>query len=139
LSQLQALKPKKAITSVTRLTKKSRLFKTALNAILEKKGENIVSLDMRKIPEAIADFFLICEASNPTQVKAIADFVQDEIKKVCGEIPHRHEGYQNAKWILVDYVNLVIHVMQREPRSFYQLEEMWSDAPQEYHVDEQKI
>jgi ribosome-associated protein len=128
---------KKTATTVARLTKNSRLFKTALQAILDKKGENVVSLDLRKIPEAVADFFLICEASTNTQVKAIADAVQDEIKKNCGEIAHRHEGYQNAKWILVDYVNLVVHVMQREPRSFYQLEEMWSDAPQEYHFDEQ--
>jgi ribosome-associated protein len=135
LSQLQALAPKKAAQSISRLTRKSRLFKTALNAILEKKGENIISLDLRKIPEAVADFFLICEASNSTQVKAIADFVQDEVKRSCGEIPHRHEGYQNAKWILVDYVNLIIHVMQKESRDFYQLEEMWSDGPLEYHKD----
>jgi ribosome-associated protein len=91
---------------------------------------------MRKIPEAIADFFIVCEASNPNQVKAIGDHVQDEIKRVCGEIPHQHEGYQNAKWVLVDYVNLVIHIMQPEPRKFYQLEEMWSDAPLEEHKDE---
>jgi ribosome-associated protein len=122
-------------TAMARLTKKSRLFKTAINAILEKKGEKVVSLDMRKIPEAVADFFIICEASSPIQVKAIGDHVQDEIKRVCGEIPHRHEGYQNAKWVLVDYVNLVIHIMQHEPRNFYQLEEMWSDAPLEEHKD----
>ena len=118
-----------------RLTKKSRLFRTAINAILEKKGEHVVSLDLRKIPEAVADFFIICEASSPIQVKAIGDYVQDEIKRVCGESPHRHEGYQNAKWVLVDYVNLVIHIMQHEPRRFYQLEEMWSDAPLEEHAD----
>lgn len=127
---------KKTAATAARLTKNSRLFKTALQAILDKKGENVVSLDLRKIPEAIADFFLICEASTNTQVKAIADAVQDEIKKNCGEIAHRSEGYQNAKWILVDYVNLVVHVMQREPRGFYQLEEMWSDAPQEHHFDD---
>ena len=121
--------------AISRLTKKSRLFKTAINAILEKKGEKVVSLDMRKIPEAVADFFIICEASSPIQVKAIGDHVQDEIKRICGEIPHRHEGYQNAKWVLVDYVNLVIHIMQHEPRKFYQLEEMWSDAPLEEHKD----
>ena len=122
-------------SAISRLTKKSRLFKTAINAILEKKGEHVVSLDLRRIPEAVADFFIICEASNPIQVKAIGDFVQDEIKRVCGEIPHRHEGYQNAKWVLVDYINLVIHIMQPEPRKFYQLEEMWSDAPLEEHRD----
>lgn len=132
---LQAAAKSKPST-ISRLTKNSRLFKTAVNAILEKKGEKVLSLDMRKIPEAIADFFIVCEASNPTQVKAIGDHVQDEIKRVCGEIAHRHEGYQSAKWVLVDYVNLVIHIMQPEPRKFYQLEEMWSDAPLEEHKDE---
>lgn len=136
MSQLQALAPAKTAQQITRLTRQSRLFKTAINAILEKKGENIVSLDMRKIPEAIADFFVICEATSPTQVKAIGDFIQDEIKRACGEIAHRHEGYQNAKWVLVDYVNLVIHIMQPETRKFYQLEEMWSDAPMQHHKDE---
>jgi ribosome-associated protein len=133
---LQALAPAKTAAHMTRLTRQSKLFKTAINAILEKKGENIISLDLRKIPEAIADFFLICEATSPTQVKAIGDFIQDEVKRVCGEIPHRHEGYQNAKWVLVDYVNLVVHIMQPESRKFYQLEEMWSDAPMQHHKDE---
>lgn len=122
-------------SSITRLTKKSKLFKSVINAILEKKGENIISLDMRKIPEAIADFFIICEASGPLQVKAIGDHVQDEVRRECGEIPHRHEGYQNAKWVLVDYVNLVVHIMQPEQRKFYQLEEMWSDSLIEEHKD----
>ena len=132
---MQVKPPVKTARTLSRLTRNSKLFKTALKAILDKKGENVVSLDMRKIPEAVADFFLICEASNPVQVKAIGDHVQDEIKKACGEIPHRHEGYQNAKWVLVDYINLVIHIMQPEPRNFYQLEEMWSDAPLEEHKD----
>ncbi len=136
MSPLQALAPVKSAVQQTRLTRNSRLFKTAVNAILEKKGENIISLDLRKIPEAMADFFLICEASSSTQVKAIGDFIQEEIKRVCGELPHRHEGYQHAKWILVDYVNLVIHIMHPESRNFYQLEEMWSDAPAQLHKDE---
>lgn len=118
-----------------KLTRQSRLFKTAINAILEKQGENIISLDLRKIPEAVSDFFVICEASNPNQVKAIGDNVQHEIKEACGEVPHRQEGYQHAKWVLVDYVNIVIHVMQTETRKFYQLEEMWSDAPIMEHKD----
>jgi ribosome-associated protein len=136
LSPLQALAPGISASSNARLSRKSKLFKTAINAILEKKGEHIVSLDMRKIPEAVADFFVICEATSATQVKAIGDAVQDAIKSACGEIPHRHEGYQNAKWVLVDYVNIVIHIMQPESRRFYQLEEMWSDAPLQHHKDE---
>jgi ribosome-associated protein len=118
-----------------RINRQSRLFKTAIEAILEKKGEQVVSLDMRKIPEAVCDFFIICEASTSNQVKAIGDHLQDAIKKACGEIAHRQEGYQHAKWVLVDYINLVVHIMQPETRRFYQLEEMWSDAPLQHHTD----
>jgi ribosome-associated protein len=70
------------------------------------------------------------------QVKGIADFVQDKVKEECGETPFKHEGYQHAKWILIDYVNIVVHVMQPETRKFYQLEELWSDAPVEEHDEE---
>ena len=74
-------------TTVTRLNKNSKIFKTIIQAILDKKGENIISLDLRKIPEASADFFIVCEATSTTQVKAIADFVEDQLKKICGESP----------------------------------------------------
>jgi ribosome-associated protein len=116
-------------STITRLTRSSKIIKTIIHAILEKKGEHVVSLDLRKIPEAVADFFIICQASNNTQLKAIADFVEEEIKDKCGEIAYKHESRHGQQWILIDYVNVVIHVMLPEPRKFYQLEEMWSDAP----------
>ena len=119
--------------SQTRLTRSSRIFKTIIHAIQEKKGEKIISLDLRKIPEAVADFFIICEATNNTQLKAIADSVEFEVKKTCGELPYKHEGRQGEQWILIDYVNVVVHVMLEEPRKFYGLEEMWSDAPAMEH------
>ncbi|MEO5500340.1 MAG: ribosome silencing factor [Ginsengibacter sp.] len=115
-------------STITRITRNSKLFKTIINAILEKKGEKILSLDLKKIPEAVTDFFIICEATNPIQLKAIADFVEDEVKKKCGEAPYKHEGRQGEQWILIDYVNIVVHIMLEEPRKFYRLEEMWSDA-----------
>lgn len=111
-----------------RINRNSKLFKTILKAIQEKKGEHIVSLDLRKIPEAVADFFIICEASSTTQVKAIADHVEHLVKENCEEVPYRHEGMTAAHWVLVDYVNVVVHVFQTETRKFYRLEEMWSDA-----------
>lgn len=120
-------------STFTRLTKNSRLFKTIIKSIQEKKGENIVSLDLRKIHEAVADFFIICEASNPQLVRAIGEFVQDEVKKNCNEAAFKHEGYQALQWVLIDYVNIVVHIMLPEPRKFYQLEEMWSDAEREEH------
>ncbi len=119
--------------SQTRLTRNSKLLKTIIYAIHEKKGGKIVSLDLRKIPEAVADFFIVCEATNNTQLKAIADSVEFEVKKICGELPYKHEGRQGEQWILVDYVNVVVHIMLPEPRKFYGLEEMWSDAPAMEH------
>ncbi|SHF66939.1 ribosome silencing factor [Flavisolibacter ginsengisoli] len=118
---------------VSRLNKNSKIFKTIIKAIQEKKGENIISLDLRKIPEAVADFFIICEASNQPQIRAISDFIEDQVKTVCGENPYRHEGKQNLQWVLLDYVNIVVHIMLPEQRKFYKLEEMWSDATGEEH------
>ncbi len=119
--------------SLTRLTKNSKIFKTIIHAIQEKKGEHIVSMDLRKIPEAVADFFIICQANNPNQLKAIADSIEEEVKDNCTESPYKHEGRQAQQWILIDYVNVVVHVMLPEPRKFYQLEELWSDAPSTEH------
>lgn len=118
-------------SSVTRLTKNSKILKAIVNAIKDKKGENIVLLDLRKIPEAVADFFVICEANNHVQVKAIAGNVEYQLKEDLGEITFRHEGMQAANWILLDYVNVVVHVMHSETRKFYRLEEMWSDGGME--------
>jgi len=116
-----------------RLSRNSKIFKTIIKAIQEKKGSKIVSLDLRKIVEASADFFIVCEANSTTQVRAIADNVEEIVRKEMGELPYQHEGYQALKWILIDYVNVVVHVMQPETRNFYQLEEMWHDAPSMEH------
>jgi ribosome-associated protein len=119
--------------TITRLNSNSRIFKLILKAIQEKKGENIVSLDLRKIPEAVSDYFIICEASSTTQVRAIADFIEETIKKELGENPYKHEGFNALQWVLIDYVNIVVHIMQPETRKFYRLEEMWSDAVLQEH------
>ncbi len=119
--------------SAARLTKNSKIIKTIIAAIQEKKGENIISLDLRKINEAVADFFIICEASNSTQVKALAENIEFRIDEKCEEKPYHHEGFQQLQWVLIDYVNVVVHVMQSETRKFYQLEEMWSDAASQEH------
>jgi ribosome-associated protein len=132
LEQLSILATRKR-SSVVRLTRNSKIFKTIIKAIQEKKGDNIVSLDLRKIPEAVSDFFVVCEASSTTQVKAIADSIEEEVRKNCDELPYKHEGRQTLQWVLIDYVNVVVHVMLPENRRFYKLEEMWSDAPQEKH------
>lgn len=131
MTALQVLteRPKRA----ARLTRNSKLFKSIINAIRNKKGENIVSLDLRKVPEAVADFFIVCEATSNIQIKAIADAIEDEVKQKCGELPYRHEGYQALQWVLIDYVNIVVHIFQPETRKFYKLEEMWNDADHVEH------
>jgi ribosome-associated protein len=132
LEQLSILATRKR-SSVVRLTRNSKIFKNIIKAIQEKKGQHIISIDLRKIPEAVADYFIICEGTSTTQVKAIADSVEVEVSKNCDELPYKHEGRQTYQWVLLDYVNVVVHVMLPENRRFYKLEEMWSDAPQEEH------
>ena len=124
-----AARPKRAL----RLTRNSKLFKTIIKAIQEKKGENIVSLDLRKVHEAVSDFFIICEASSHVQIKAIADSIEVEVKKTCDELPYRHEGRQALQWVLIDYVNVVVHIFLPENRKFYRLEEMWGDGGVDSH------
>ena len=126
------MEPLEVLTSrkkgVARLNRNSKIYKTIIKAIQDKKAENIVSLDLRKIPEAVADFFIICEANNQPQIRAVADAVEQDVKKRCGENPYHHEGRQALQWVLIDYVNVVVHIMMPESRKFYKLEEMWSDA-----------
>ena len=132
MEQLASLTTRKK-KSATRLTKNSKIIKTIIAAIQEKKGENIISLDLRKINEAVADFFIVCEASNQPQIRAIADNVEHRVKEMCDENPYHHEGFQALQWVLIDYVNVVVHIMHPDTRKFYKLEEMWSDAAAAEH------
>lgn len=122
-------KPKR----LSRLTLNSKLIKTIIAAIDEKKGEEIVSINLKKIPEAVADFFILCEAGNPNLLKAIADNVEKRVLEQCGEKPYRFEGKSGEKWLLVDYINVVVHCMLPDARGFYALEEVWHDAEQKKH------
>ena len=132
MEQLASLTNRKKKSAV-RLTRNSKIIKTIIGAIQEKKGNNIISLDLRKINEAVADFFIICEANSQPQIRAIAEHVEDQVRTRCEEQPYHHEGYHNLQWVLIDYVNVVVHIMLPENRKFYKLEEMWSDAAGEEH------
>ena len=99
-----------------------------VEAIRDKKGENIIGLNIGKISESVADFFIICEADNTTQVGAIAGSVEALAKKKLGEIPWHTEGHQSNEWVLIDYVDIVVHIFLTEKRNFFQLEDLWSDA-----------
>jgi ribosome-associated protein len=115
-------RPKSAI----RVNRNSKLFKTIISSIKDKKGEGIVALDLKKIDEAVSDYFILCEAQSHVQIKAIADHIVDEVHINCDEKPF-HVEY-GEKWTLIDYVNIVVHVFQQEYRQFYGLETLWEDA-----------
>lgn len=96
--------------------------------IEDKKGKDIVSLDLRKIPEAITDYFVICHGDSTTQTRAIIDHLEEEVRKKMNVRPLHVEGRSNGEWCLIDFGDVVVHVFQREKREFYQLEDLWSDA-----------
>ncbi|MCG6959051.1 ribosome silencing factor [bacterium BMS3Abin03] len=101
--------------------------------IFSKKGYDVVLIDLRKLA-SFADYFLICSADSDVQVKAIADEVEKSLKDEGIKCWHK-EGYTALKWVLLDYVDVVVHVFQRESRLFYNLEKLWGDAPTENLVD----
>jgi ribosome-associated protein len=108
--------------------KLAKLEDVIIDAILDKKGEEVISLDLRKVGDAVADVFIICHATSRTQVKAIADNIDRKVKALTGEIPWHSEGFGNLEWVLLDYVNVVAHVFMKDKREFYRLEELWQDA-----------
>jgi ribosome-associated protein len=104
------------------------LLDPIVKGIEEKKGKNIQIFDLRQTGHAVCDFFVICNADSGTQVDAIAYSVEHEVKIALGESPWRSEGLENKEWILIDYVNVVVHVFQTEIRDFYKIERLWADA-----------
>ncbi|MBI3510000.1 MAG: ribosome silencing factor [Bacteroidetes bacterium] len=104
------------------------LAESVVRGILEKKGEEIVCLDLRPMENAVTDFFIICEANSNIQVEAIADSVEEVVKKELKQKPYRSQGRENATWVLIDYISVIVHVFERETRYFYNLESLWADA-----------
>ena len=105
-----------------------RLKEIIISSIQDRKGKEIVEIDLREIPEAPTDFFIICEGDSFTQVKAISENIQKTLKDNFQIYPNHTEGTQGAKWVLVDYFDVVVHVFHPDTRSFYEIEELWSDA-----------
>ena len=104
------------------------LVEIVIKGIEEKKGNNIVCLDLREIKQAVCDYFIVCDGSSTSQVSEIADSEEEFTRKTLNEKPWHIEGYQNAEWILVDYVSVVVHVLVKDVREFYNLEDLWADA-----------
>lgn len=106
-----------------------QLNELIIDSILDIKGKNIVKMDLRLLGDGPADFFIICEGTSSTQVKAISDNIQKRVKEVLGIYPNHVEGTRNALWVCMDYFNTVVHIFHPETRAFYELEDLWSDAP----------
>ncbi len=104
------------------------LSEIAIHGIQEKKGNDIVRLDLRELNSSVSDYFIVCNADSSTQVKAIADSVEDEIYKQTQLSPWRKEGLDNAEWIILDYFDVVVHIFRTEKRDFYGIEDLWGDA-----------
>ena len=104
------------------------LMEIIIKGMQEKKGKNIVSLNMKNIEHAVSDYFIICHGTSNTQVQAIAESVENEILATIGLKPWHREGVQNAEWILLDYVDVVVHIFQENFRNFYLIERLWADA-----------
>ena len=95
---------------------------------MEKKGQEIVDLDLTKVDNSICDHFVICHANSNTQVNAIADSVEKKVKENLDQKVNHREGMENALWVLLDYNDIIVHIFQEQTRNYYRLEELWGDA-----------
>jgi len=118
-----------------KVTKKSNktdsstdLLKVIVEAMQEKKAQNVVSLNLSELKNSICKYFVICNADSSTQVSAISDEIEDKVLEKLNEKVWRRNGIQNAFWIILDYGDVVVHIFQTPQRDFYRLEELWADA-----------
>ncbi len=108
--------------------KTQSISEVIIHGIQEKKGSDIVRLDLRNLKSSVSDYFVICHAESATQVKAIADSVEHEMETHFNEEPWRKEGFSTAEWIVLDYFDVVVHIFKKEKRYYYGVEELWGDA-----------
>ena len=109
-------------------TDSEALCQIIVDAVQNKKARNVVALNLTKVEDAMADYFVICHGDSTPQVRGIVDEVMKKVKEQTGDVIHQPEGYQELDWVLLDYFNVVLHVFLRDNREVYQLEELWSDA-----------
>lgn len=110
-------------------------LKVIADAMLEKKGQEVVALDLKSIGTAISDYFIVCNADSTTNVVAIADNIEDRMAQHCKRKVIRTQGKENAFWVILDYGDIVAHVFQTPYRSFYRLEDLWADADRTVYND----
>ncbi|MEY3343463.1 MAG: ribosome silencing factor [Bacteroidota bacterium] len=115
-------------TSKKAIKPKVDLLEAIILGAQEKKAKDLVVLDLKSTGSSLADFFVVCHGDSKTQVDAIAHSVEDEVYKLTGERPVYTEGFTNSEWILLDYINIVVHVFHFEQRDYYGIEKFWADA-----------
>jgi ribosome-associated protein len=113
------------------------LLDKIIKGIQDKKGIEVITLNISKIENSICDYFVICHGTSSTHVDAIIDSIEQKVKKELNEKPFHKEGLDNLTWVLIDYSSIIIHVFQKEYRDFYNLEDLWADAPQKKYQDVQ--
>ncbi|WP_296386514.1 ribosome silencing factor [Winogradskyella sp.] len=109
-------------------TNADQLITTIIGGIEEVKGKEIIILDLREIENTVCDYFIVCEGTSNTQVNAIVNSIQKQVSKTLKDKPWHIEGTDNAEWVLMDYVNVVVHVFQKHIREYYDIESLWGDA-----------
>ena len=105
-----------------------QLVETIVEAMQDRKAENIVKLDLRNTDSSVADFYIVCHGNSNVQVDAISKGIERDTRDKIKEKPWRKEGFQNSQWIILDYVNVVVHVFHEEARDYYKIEKLWGDA-----------
>ncbi len=113
---------------MSKTTEKQLLIDTIVDAIQDTKGEDIMIFDLSKIENSVAQTFVICTGNSNTQVSAIAGNIEKKVRNEIHDRPWHVEGTENALWVLLDYVSVVVHVFQRQTREYYEIEELWGDA-----------
>lgn len=113
-----------------------KLAEIIVAGIQERKGKNIVKINLSKIKNIFTDFFVICSGDSNTHVRAISESIEKEVKEKLGMNAYHKEGVENSFWVLLDYGNIIVHIFQPETRDFYNLEELWADGEIENIKDE---
>lgn len=105
-----------------------QLITAIIGGIEDVKGQDINILDLRDIENTVCDYFVVCEGTSNTQVSAIVNSIQKKVSREVKDKPWHVEGEENAEWVLIDYVNVVVHVFQKHIRAYYDIESLWGDA-----------